>query len=39
MFIAYGDPTCGDEAVVSFYATGRIIMMSCWSHIMVVYFV
>jgi hypothetical protein len=40
MFIAYGDPNmCGDEDVVSFYATERIILMSCWSHIKVIYFV
>ena len=30
---------CGDEAVVSFYATELIIMMSYWSHIKVIYFV
>jgi hypothetical protein len=30
---------CGDEAVVSFYATELIIMMSCLSHIKVINFV
>jgi len=41
MFIAYGDPyMCGDEAVVSFFATERIIiLMNCWSHSKVIYFV